>query len=280
MASFGGKWTEQKLEILRRYLDAYTTALKDQPFRLIYVDAFAGEGSWEPPFVDSSDDYADFRYLRNGSPRIALSIEDKAFDKFVFVEKDTKRFRNLTTLLQEFPDRDIDVWSDDANIAIPRWCNDLQDYDRAVVFLDPFATEVSWSTVARLAATQKVDCWVLFPLRAVARLMPIQREPSDVWASELDRIFGGREHWENLYYESSQVSLFGDARQQEREVGSRLIVNAYRKRMVSSFASVAPTSRILRNSRGAPMFDLIFAASNPKGSRIAVDIADYILRHW
>ena len=42
--SFGGAWTRQKLEILRRYLDTYTTALKDQPFELIYVDAFAGAG--------------------------------------------------------------------------------------------------------------------------------------------------------------------------------------------------------------------------------------------
>ena len=27
--TFGGDWTSKKLEILRRYLDAYTTALKD-----------------------------------------------------------------------------------------------------------------------------------------------------------------------------------------------------------------------------------------------------------
>ena len=39
--SFGGAWTRQKLEILRRYLDTYTTALKEQPFGLIYVGAFA-----------------------------------------------------------------------------------------------------------------------------------------------------------------------------------------------------------------------------------------------
>ena len=47
-SSFGGPWTEQKLEILRRYLDAYTTALKGQGFQLIYIDAFAGAGAWLP----------------------------------------------------------------------------------------------------------------------------------------------------------------------------------------------------------------------------------------
>ena len=42
---FGGSWTQEKLNILRGYLDAYTTALKDQPFKLIYIDAFAGSGN-------------------------------------------------------------------------------------------------------------------------------------------------------------------------------------------------------------------------------------------
>ena len=37
---FGGPWTQEKLKILERYLDAYTTALKNQPFKLVYIDAF------------------------------------------------------------------------------------------------------------------------------------------------------------------------------------------------------------------------------------------------
>lgn len=41
---FGGAWTEEKLGILERYLDAYTTALKSTPFKLVYIDAFAGTG--------------------------------------------------------------------------------------------------------------------------------------------------------------------------------------------------------------------------------------------
>ena len=51
--TFGGRWTIDKLEILRRYLKEYTTVLKEnpskeRPFNLIYVDAFAGEGSCAP----------------------------------------------------------------------------------------------------------------------------------------------------------------------------------------------------------------------------------------
>lgn len=47
---FGGPWTTEKLSILEIYLNSYTTALKSQPFRLVYIDAFAGSAScdsWE-----------------------------------------------------------------------------------------------------------------------------------------------------------------------------------------------------------------------------------------
>lgn len=41
---FGGDWTEQKLEMLRKYLVAYATLMNKQPFRFAYIDAFAGTG--------------------------------------------------------------------------------------------------------------------------------------------------------------------------------------------------------------------------------------------
>ena len=44
MTSYGGRWALEKLEVISAYLDAHTTALKYQPFQLIYVDAFAESG--------------------------------------------------------------------------------------------------------------------------------------------------------------------------------------------------------------------------------------------
>ena len=280
MASFGGQWTAEKLEILRRYLDAYTTALKNQEFRLTYVDAFAGEGYWRPRSEFASEDYEDFREVRDGSPRIALEIQDKPFDRFVFIEKDIERCDVLTRLREEFHDRDIDVLNDDANHAIPVFCDSLESFDRAVVFLDPFATAVSWDTVAMLSYTEKVDCWILFPLSAIARMMPTDTKPTPALAVQLDRIFGGRGHWEDFYQPSPQLSLFDDETNQERASGSEQIAARYRVRLETTFARVAPTRRIFRNSRNSPMFDLFFVASNRRGAPIAVQIADYILQNW
>ena len=47
LQKFGGNWTEEKLNIFTSYLDAYLTALQNQKFKKIYIDAFAGTGEIE-----------------------------------------------------------------------------------------------------------------------------------------------------------------------------------------------------------------------------------------
>ena len=280
--AFGGDWTAQKLEILRRYLDAYTTALKDQPFQLIYVDAFAGYGSYQSRAAYRPEDYGDFQELHDGSPRIALGVRDKLFDQLVFIEKEPAACQALESLKVEFPSRNIEIRKDDANTALPNFCAALSSFDRAVVFLDPFATQVSWDTVAALAQTEKIDCWILFPLMAITRMMPRRNEPSEPLARQLDRIFGGREYWENFYHVAPRqpLPLFANEPAQERPSGSEQIATRYRERLESVFAQVAPTRRTFINSKNVPIFELFFAAGNPIGAPIAVRIADHILRNW
>ena len=272
---FGGPWTQQKLEILQRYLDAYTTALKKQPFVLTYVDAFAGAGS----YAEASNDYEEFHELRRGSTSIALDIDEKQFDRLVFIEKDAEVAESLLILSNDFPGRQIRVVPGDANEMIPRFCKSMTQNDRAVVFLDPYATEVSWSTVAAIAETRKIDCWILFPLMAVTRMMPLTSEPNSQWSLRLDRVFGGS-HWRQIYRDSPQLSLFGSEPRRERRSGSQEIAQLYRRQLQDIFHRVAPSSRTLLNSTNSPLFELFFAASNPAGSRPAIRIARHILENW
>ena len=281
-SQFGGSWTDKKLEILASYLNSYTTALKNKPFRLIYFDAFAGEGSYLPETGYTSEDYEDFQEFRAGSPRIALEVQDKPFDRLVFVEKDVARCKSLELLKEEFSNRDIRIRNEDANHALPDFCATLGSLDRAVVFLDPFATQVSWNTVEKIAQTNKIDCWILFPLMAIARMMPTNREPTDSLAQQLDRVFGGRGFWKDLYSISSQQQLpwFSNEPSQERLQGSDEIALLFRERLESVFVKVARPTRRFSNSKNSPMFQLFFAASNPAGSTTAVRIADHILENW
>ena len=278
--SFGGAWTTQKLEILSRYLDAYTTALKNQGFNLIYVDAFAGAGVWSPDSTYDIADYGEYREMVEGSASIALNVADRSFDRLIFIDKDEECSASLRELSDSYPGRNIQVVSADANIALPRICKLMGDFDRAVVFLDPFATQVNWSTVEAIAKTRKIDCWILFPLMAIARMMPIQQEPTPALSTQLDRIFGSREHWQRLYQPDPQFSMFDSDTGQQRSSGSEQIAELYRERLDSAFAGVAPTRRTLRNSMNSPIFDLFFAASNPAGATPAIRIANHILGRW
>lgn len=273
---FGGPWTQEKLEILRRYLDTYTTALKNQPFALSYIDAFAGAGM----YIDSDHDRGEFEEFHEGSTKIALEISDKQFDHLVFIEENSERIQSLQELADQNSDRDIWIIQGNANLELPKICNNMGSYDRAVVFLDPFATEVSWDTVKAIAGTKKIDCWILFPLMATARMMPTGREPGRAMSNQLDRIFGGRQHWQQSYKDSFQIPLFGNGRQREREQGSAQIANIYRERLHTVFHSVAESRQTLTNSRNGPLFELFFAAGNPNGSSRAIKIADHILKNW
>ena len=244
---------------------------------------FAGEGSWRPGSAYSTD-YDDFRELHKGSPRIALGITNKPFDRLIFIEKDPQRFELLRKLQEEFPGRDIDVLNEDAEKALPAFCQSLDVDERAVVFLDPFATEVSWAMVEGMAKTQKIDCWILFPLSAIARMMPRKNEPSAELSNQLDRIFGGREHWQDFYSSSPQprlpLQLFEDELEQIRSSDSSQIAQRYRDRLESTFEKVAPSGREFKNSKNSPIFQLFFAASNPNGAKIAVNIAKSIIDNW
>ncbi len=276
--TFGGPWTQEKLEILRQYLDAYTTALKNQPFNLNYIDAFAGSGWYRDPGADPSSTYGDFDELREGSATIALEIENRPFDHVIFIEREPSFVSSLNELSASNPNRNIEVIKGDANEELPIICSDMRASDRAVVFLDPYATEVDWTTVEAIANTQKIDCWILFPLSALTRMMDNDAKPTDPLAVQLDRVFGERRAWEDrLYKPNPQMSMLNDDAGVLRD-SQHQIAESYRERLRTIFHAVASTRRQLFNSQNTPLFELIFAAGNPRGSGIAVNIADHILK--
>lgn len=90
--NFGGPWTVEKLDILSRYLEFYTTALKEQPFQLVYIDAFAGTGRIK---IGDEDDYE----IIDGSARLALQANGN-FAEYIFIEKKKHFQKNWKTWLQ------------------------------------------------------------------------------------------------------------------------------------------------------------------------------------
>ena len=271
--SFGGQWTVEKLDILRSYLDAYTTALKNQPFKLMYVDAFAGTGDISPPLADD-----DARAFIDGSARLAIDIDNRPFDRLIFVEKDTQRYNQLVTLRQENTDRDIRTENADANVFLSNLQENWRTW-RGVLFLDPFATQVEWATIEKIAGFNALDTWILFPISAIARMLPVSKNPDDIseaWADRLTKIFGD-ESWRGLYHVSPQLSLFGDQAHQ-RDPGTDGISKIYKDKLKGLFGQrFMETSKTFMNSKNSPLFEFVFCVGNENGIGPAKRIASHIL---
>lgn len=283
---FGGDWTEQKLSILAQYLTTYRTALKKQPFRMVYLDAFAGTGyrqaqrlgkAYRSIFNDIQE--AEPQRFLKGSAKLALEVRPP-FHEYVFVESDADNVKALERLKDEHADKAsmITIVQDDANDFVRNYCAQ-KDWRlaRAVLFLDPFATQVQWSTVEAVAATGAVDVWILFPMMAVNRLLA--NDPQKACRPRLDAIFGTSDWFNRFYRLNRQESIFGQPLEEVvKACDFDAISEFYLERLRVIFAGVSDHPKVLCNSRGSPLFQLFFAAANVKGAEIAVRIADHLLR--
>ena len=174
---YGSDHTAIKNSCVYQYLSAYSVALKNKPFFLAYIDAFAGSG--DRAFLKSAAPlFGEEEILKvvDGSARLALSVEPP-LDLFVFIEKDRSRYRRLCALEKEFPDRKIKPYHGDANDSIKEICRSINWDDdkrktrpvRAVMFLDPFGMHVDFETLQAIADTKAIDVWYWFSLMGLYR---------------------------------------------------------------------------------------------------------------
>ena len=271
---FGGQWTQEKLMILEKYLDAYTTVLKNKRFNLVYIDAFAGTGQ----VIIKGNDTDEDKFI-NGSAQIAINIENRPFDEYIFVEKYFERCQKLEILTRKNPNKRIQIKNEDANLFLQNLELNWSE-NRGVLFFDPFATEVEWKTIKKIASFKALDTWILFPTSAIARMLPRNREPNEIspqLANSLTRIYGD-ESWNNLYQPSKQISLF-NFEQKVRKEGTDGLIDIYKSKLSKLFKDrFLEESRTLKNSKGGPLFEFMFCAGNFKGIPIAKKIAKHIIK--
>jgi len=301
---FGGNWTLDKLRILGKYLDEYTTALKNQSFSLIYIDAFAGSGRFslrhqaEPSGPDLFDETigqdpagvastrqevsihgedSEFLEFLDGSTEIAAGIVDRPFDELVFIEKDRARCDQLAS---QFNESRITIHNSEANTFLQNLGWDWASH-RGVLFLDPFGTQVEMRTLRRIASMEALDTWILFPVGTIARLLPrkLEANPSAApYAERLMSVFGD-DSWKNLYRRSDQSTLFGPE-EYIREKGHSQILELYIEKLEQIFGDrLLSRTRPLKNSRNSTIFEFIFCVGSPSGIGPAHRIAGHIIKH-
>lgn len=270
MQSFGGPWTLLKLDILEKYLNFYVNALKKQRFKLCYIDAFAGSGDVDVKGIGAI----------SGS---AVRAIEYPFDKYIFIEDNKDYSRKLEeNIVQRSDKRSFEIKVGDCNellktIDSVTW---YENYWRGVIFLDPYAMNLKWTSLEAIAKTKAFDIWYLFPLSALNRVFQRDGKIPEKNKQKINGLLGTPDWEKEIYYESPQLTLFGE--QDIERVSIDNIQEYVISRLKSVFPGVSNNALVLRNPHNnSPLFLLCFAVSNPSSKAIEISLkaANHILTH-
>ncbi len=260
-----GRWSVEKLGLLRKYLAAYVKILRNQSWcrGYEYIDAFAGTG--RPKSRDEQ------RYV-DGSPTVALGLTPP-FTQYHFVEQESWRVAKLEKLRPEFADRAITLYHGDCNKILrdqilPQLT--LASKKRAIAFVDPFGMQFEWETMQCIAQMRTVEIILNFPVMAINRGV-LRRHPEMISEVSMQRLnkFWGTSDWMVDFY-AQEETLFGPEKTKVSYSGKEFGA-VFQKRLREIFPQCS-APMLMTNSKNAPLYCLLFAGHNQTGRTIAGEI--------
>ncbi|MBM3404325.1 MAG: three-Cys-motif partner protein TcmP [Bacteroidetes bacterium] len=280
---WGGSWTEKKLDAFSKYVWAYISIMKRNKYwKTIYFDGFAGSGNRKDK--RNSKLYQQLHFTSEeesgykGAAERVLNLKDGlTFDYYYFIDKDESTIKKLEKNLNkkcDLKDKRLVFKSGDAN----KWVTELAKALRtnkyaALIFLDPFGMQINWDSISSLTDTRS-DIWILVPTGIIVnRLLDRKGELKHI--EKLESFFGlpEEEIKEYFYHLKTENTLFGD-----EEIIFKItrpiekIARLYVRQLKTIWTHVTENPLRLSNSKGVPIFHLVFASNNKQAAKIANQI--------
>lgn len=258
-----GRWSELKIEIIKKYAHAYTTILHKYKFAPVYIDGFAGAGQHVSKSSGQTID---------GSPSVAFAV-DPPFSEFHLVDLDGHRVSNLKQLAGDR--RDVHVYHGDCNTVLisevfPQTL--FSPKKRALAILDPYGLHLNWEVIAEAGRSKHTEIFLNFPVADMHRNV-FWHNPSEVAPEDIERMnrFWGDDSWRDIVYISTPT-LFGEEKGKDANTTEE-IVKAFKTRLakVAGFEYV-PDPVPMRNAKNAVIYYLFFAGPNGTGGKIVREI--------
>lgn len=290
-SSWGGLWTEEKLDAFEKYVNAYLTIMnkhRDEfQWKLIYFDGFAGSGSRNEQTKEKESELLqdlfkedllgkDELNVYKGAAERVLGISQRGFDFYYFVDKDKESSLKLQELLSRFENEKKLVYrNSDANEQIERLADGMGKDKKltALVLLDPFGMQVDWRSIELLKGTRS-DLWILIPTGVIVNRL-LDKKGEVPYIDRLKSFFGKDEAFlRNYFYETRQEqTLFGTMEIVEKvNKPIQRIAELYIQQLQGIFKYVTPHPLVLCNSRNVPIFHFACASNNPAAVKIANEI--------
>lgn len=287
--SWGGSWTEDKLDAFEKYVKAYLTIMNKYRdkyhWKLFYFDGFAGSGTrfeedesqlMQDLFKTSTVTTEQLNVYMGAAERV-LRLPIRGFDYYYFVDinKDNSDKLNskLAYLCNDKARYEFRVG--DANEQIIKMANYLRHDSKAkaLVFLDPFGMSIDWESIASLQG-DGVDLWILVPTGMIINRL-LEKDGRLVHIEKLKSYFGMTEEEirNEFFTHKKENSLFGTLEYDEKvKEPIKKIANLYVRRLKTLFSNVTESPLVLYNTRGMPLFHFVFASNNTTASKIAQQI--------
>lgn len=260
-----GYWSEVKLDIIRKYAQAYSTIMTAQQTirKHLYIDGFAGAGMH---ISKRTQEYV------LGSPLNALNVKPP-FDEFHFIDLNGGKASVLKAVAGDTPN--VYVYEGNCNELLIKKVFPLaryEDYHRALCLLDPYGLDLNWDVICTAGKMKSIEIFLNFPVMDMNRNV-FWRNQAKVKPDQLARMdaFWGDRTWRNAAYTKTQ-GLFDDI---EEKASNETVAKAFQDRLrkVAGFDYV-PDAIPMRNATGSVLYYLFFASPKSTGAKIVKDIFD------
>lgn len=287
--SWGGQWTEDKLDAFEKYVKAYLTIMNSNRdkycWKLLYFDGFAGSGSRiinkdnniaeENLFAECNIIAEEIDTYKGAAERV-LNIEQRGFDSYYFIDKDKDSSNKLKQKLSRYEDsKSLNFITSDANGEL-RELADRMRKDKSIaslILLDPFGMQVDWASIENLKDT-RTDLWILIPTGVIVNRL-LDRNGELTHIEKLKSFFGKEEDFlrEYFYRKRQEQTLFGEINIIEKiENPIKRIAELYIQRLGEIFKNVTLEPLVLYNRRHTPIFHFACASNNKTAIKIASQI--------
>lgn len=252
MSRSWGFWTSYRLELLQRYLDAFTTTRKRKSAKWVYLDLFAGE----PANVDRVT-----KLPIDGSPRIALRTTDSQFTHLRLFELEPNITALRRALTVEFVGRNWLVY-EDCNASLDQALADLRSSGvggaPTFAFIDPKGPHYTWRTLQSLAAHKasartktKVELWMSFSEPFFGRLLPATGVLRAEDNARITAMFGDPS-WHSIWHAKVDEKIDTQTAREE-------YLNLMRWRLEHELGYRWTHQFEIRNAGGVPLYHMVFA---------------------
>lgn len=253
-----GKWSEDKLYYLNKYMSVFNTAMKNNWTNRAFIDLFSGPGKCVVRGIGKVISGSSLLALEQSTPFSLVISIDISSEALAALEKRGKKLNVQTKLV---------TFHKDCNFVVDNIRKELDQSFLSLTLIDPTSMQIKYSTIKNLTCNLRMDLLINYPLHAINRAYRDALKSNDDVFNE----FFGTDEWKE--------HILG--LKQQYQVATKLLT-LYKKQLekigyknfkeLSSDQSYISDEVLVKGPRNIPLYYLLFASKHPLGEKLWQEI--------